>query len=227
MIQLRRQTIQATLDIGKRRQGLLPATPTESLKFARASGLRIEVTITQGSSVVDITNLTSLTMEAKQTNAPNGTLAMVRTVGAGELTPVDGASAGWLNHEAGVCHAAFLFSVAETSDGVFGASGSDDEKTHFVTFYGTLKDDTERCELGTGILTSYNAGVTGAVVSPPAGQTLPSLEQIQAMLQGYVPFNVPAGKVVRFLLDDGTALQVGAAYDATLGSKVKIFDFES
>lgn len=214
MSDLAKQTLKLTLDVAKRYGGLAAASGSESLKFARNSALRVEVSVLENGAKETLTLLQDATLQVNQTTAANGTAAVVKV--------------GTIDKSNGVL--VFECAASDLGDGVGSPFGTRDMtgqlESHWCVIWGHIGAGLEVVVLGTGLLQSFSAGIAAAGGAPPTGGTIPSLEQIVALLGNYVPFNVPTGKVIRFELDGGNALQVGATRDVD-GNPVKVMDWEN
>lgn len=167
-------------------------------EFFRSAGVRLELNLTRNNELVDVSNVVSATVEVLSTNVATGTLAMAQTItrAAGQIDN----TVTLAEHQAktaGRAHFAFTFSDAETADAVFGSPA--DPQEHWIVVYGILDGSASRVVFGCGTLYSRKAGITGAVGVPAAGGQAVSLAEVLALVGSFVPYNVPAGKAVRFL----------------------------
>jgi len=87
---------------------------------------------------------------------------------------------------------------------------------HEITLYGHTTDDTLDADcFGFSKLLVVDRGIT-AVTNPTLTPSYGTLEQIQSMLNGYVPYVMPPGKKLTFTSDDSTKKRImGVANDGT------------
>lgn len=181
-----RQRIRVKVDVNlKTGQGAITdAISGDVPKFARGAALQIEVGLFFADTILDASNISAATCVIKSGTDPDDSVAMTKTIGPTGmnrgLTLED-----WDTGEADKAHLIFLFTAAETADGVFGTP--EDTAQHWIVLSGLTDDDgTDTDVFGFGSsIKSFDAGLT-TLGAPPAGQTAASMEQITAALQDFV-----------------------------------------
>lgn len=181
-----RQRVRLGIDVGvKRGLGALQDRITgEGGQFARSAGVQFEIALLYNNQVIDISNVLDAVLEIKATNDPDAALAMTKTIGAASMNR-GLTDAEWETGEASKCHFLFTFSSTEAAESVFGTPA--DTEDHWLVLWGHTDDDSvDKDVFGVGSIKTFDAGISGAVVSPPAAEGGVTLTQLGAMMQDFI-----------------------------------------
>ena len=206
-----RQRVRIAIDVGlKKGNGAIRDVVTGDVtKFGRNAGVQFEVALTYKGALIDISNISAATLEIKQTNFATASNAMSKAIGIASMN-TGLTQADWDSGEASKAHFIFTFSSTEAAESVFGTPAAEQE--HWLVLWGYTNDDgTDQDSFGVGTVTSFATGVSGAVVAPPAAQNGITLDQLSAMLQGFIKKRADPGDTLTFTnANTGKQVQIGA-----------------
>jgi hypothetical protein len=164
--------------------------------FFRDSGLRVEINVTRGGALVDVSNFLTATLQVKKTSTRSAAVYLTSTISPNAGIDPTVTQAEHAAKTPGRAHLTFDFSAGDTAESILGGSPADSVE-HWAVLTATFTGVASAQVIATGLITSVNAGVTAAVATP--GVVTPvSLETVMALLNNFVTYDVPAGKMIRF-----------------------------
>lgn len=181
-----RQRVRVAVDLALKKGpgAIVDVISGESARFARGAAVQIEVGLLYNGKIIDISNISAVTCEIKQINDPDATLAMTKTIGSTSMNPAL-TDADWATGEADKAHFAFTWLSTETVDSVFGTPAKSQDA--WLVLWGFTNDaGADKDVFGVGTVNTFDAGVSGSVVAPPASQNGITLDQLSAYLQDYL-----------------------------------------
>lgn len=189
------QRIRAVLDVQEKRGTLTDILTGAPARFARGARLRFEFLLKHGSELADPSLISASRLRVLSSSDPDSALAMDKTIGPSFMNPGI-TEADWDTNEADKCHLRFEFVAAETAEGVFSGTLSDDDTPHWLLLTHGAGEDL----LFAGLVNSFDAAI-GTAGTPPTTGTAATLDQIRALLeatlQNYVKFTGnPAGATI-------------------------------